>query len=206
VKEIIMMKKRDIICLTVVMLILGGILFVEYRGEQDKGVVIGPPEAYEEPVAKVNRLKIDGSVGSYYDDYIDLVAFGPGSGWLKLKTKDGLSPMLSFKGVNSRDIKRFNDFSHQLGLPIVVEFQDGLLRISANNGAEVDKSIQVADITAEKLGVNSIMATGFFEEKTQTRMAIRKDSSGKVFVKAVGSPRDEPERAPSEKKVFMVQK
>jgi hypothetical protein len=160
---------------------------------------VAPPEGYEEPAGRVEKLKIEGSVSKYYDENIDLVAFGPGSGWLKLKTRDGISPEISFKRVTQRDVQRFNWFSKSVGLPIRVEFIDSVLRISA---ADADKgALHLADITEEKIGAKSIMVTGFFKPEKLTRLAIRKDSKGKVFlVKVKKTPGKTPVMAERQKK------
>ncbi|MBW2610092.1 MAG: hypothetical protein JRC68_07085 [Deltaproteobacteria bacterium] len=197
------MKRIGLFCLIGLFVIVGGVFMINYRGER-LGEVIGPPEGYEEPAGKVKRLKIGGSVSKYYDDNIDLVAFGPGSGWLKLKTGDGLSPTLSFNRVSQKDIQRFNQFSRSLGLPIRAEFSDNVLSLSAV-GEETD-SIYVADITEEKIGADSIMNTGPFQAEEAPRLAIRKDGNGKVFLVAVDKMKGAPDHTPEEEEIVVARK
>jgi len=198
------MKKKGIFCLIGIFMIMSGGLIVNHLGDRQGRDIIGPPEGYEAPVSKVKKLKIRGSVSKYYDDNIDLVAFGPGSGWLKLKTRDGISPTLSFNGVSQRDIQIFNQFSQNAGLPIRAEFSDNTLRLSTV-GDDAD-SIHIADITEEKLGADSIMSAGLYKVEKPPRLAIRKDRSGKVFLVAIDKQKSAPDQIPEEEDIFIVKK
>lgn len=185
------MKSRlGIVSLIGLFLIAGGTLTLKYLEETHLSGIIGPPEGYQAPEGRVERLKIEGSVSKYYDESIDLFAFGPGSGWLKLKTRDGQSPTLSFNHVSKNDVKKFNTFSECLGLPIRVNFSNNLLRLFST---EVDGDpIQMADITAKKIGANSgansIMNKGLNHEKEDTRLVMRKDRNGKVVLVRADTP------------------
>jgi hypothetical protein len=185
-----MEKKLVKYSLVFVFTLFSGALIFQYYNNAEKGSVLGPPEGYEETVDRVEKLKIDGSVSEYYDENIDLVAFGPGSGWLKFKTRDGLSPVLSFNRVKQSDIRQFNRFSKGIGLPIRVAFSNRVLRISSIKAG--DNHVQMADITVEKLGKDSIMVKGFEREESRSRLVLRKDENGKVYL----VKRDEQERVP----------
>ena len=39
-----------------------------------------------------------------YNDVIDLVAIAPGSGWLRFKTRDELTPVINFFKVTEKDV------------------------------------------------------------------------------------------------------
>ena len=135
------MKRLGLVCVIGISLILGGIFVANYWGGQKGGdFLLGPPgyEGYQEPTAKdrlrlnrseVKQLDIENSVLKYYGDMIDYVAFAPGSGWLKIKTRDGLSPTISFNRVSNKDIQEFNRFSQSIGLPIRTEFSGNVLRL-----------------------------------------------------------------------------
>jgi len=180
------MKKNRIVLSFVFIFFIasGAILFQHFNNKDGQITTIDLPEGYEQAFDRVEKLKIDGSVSKYYDDNLDLVAFGPGSGWLKFKTRDGLTPILSFNRVSRDDVVKFNRFSKRIGLPIRVAFSKRVLRITSTE--KVDDSVRMADITEEKLGKNSIMYTGLKEE-VSTRMVLRKDKSGKIFLVNVDS-------------------
>ena len=199
-----MKKKWGIVSVIAIFLISVGILMVHYMGDFNQDTIIGTPEGYEEPEGRVEKLKIEGSVSKYYDENIDLVAFGPGSGWLKLKTRDGISPTLSFKRVTQKDVQKFNKFSKNLGLPIRVSFSGNALSLTTEMTG--DDPIYVADITEEKIGANSIMNKGWYRKEGPTRLAIRKDQSGKVFLVAADSPGSTPETTPEEQDVLLAQR
>lgn len=199
-----MKRKIIIVSITGLFLVIGGTLTMKHLGDRDDGGPLGLPEGYEEPEGRVEKLKIEGSVSKYYDDHIDLVAFGPGSGWLKIKTRDGISPTLSFNRVNEEDIRKFNRFSKSIGLPIRVEFSNNILRLTSDE--PVHDPIYVADITEEKIGANSIMNKGFFEKEIPTRLVIRKDRNGKVKLVSADSPKGAPGVTPDEEDVFLAKK
>lgn len=188
-----MEKKHLIISCVFSLFIFMGVLGFHYFDDRDPQITtVGLPEGYEQESGRVEKLRIDGSVSQYYDENIDLVAFGPGSGWLKFKTRDGLSPMLSFDEVSQDDVVKFNRFSKQIGLPIKVAYSNKVLRISSTE--KTDESMMMADITAEKLGKNSIMVRGMRDDMP-SRLVLRKDKNGKVFlVKA-----DDKEKMPIDK-------
>lgn len=199
-----MRKKIIIVSITGLLLMTGGTLTVRHLGDQNNGTRPGLPEGYEEPETRVEKLKIEGSVSKYYNDHIDLVAFGPGSGWLKLKTRDGISPTLSFNRVSKKDIRKFNRFSKSIGLPVRVEFSDNILVLTSDETGH--DPIYVADITAEKIGTHSIMNKGFFEKEIPERLVLRKDRNGKVRLVSVETPKGAPEVAPDEKDVLIAKK
>lgn len=193
--------KRKITSLSIIALltIMGGTLIVKQVTVRKQ---IGLPEGYEEPSGRVEKLKIERNVSKFYDENLDLVAFGPGSGWLKIKTRDGISPTISFNSVCQRDIQKFNSYSKSLGLPLRVAFSDNVLRLSS-----IEKSndpSQLADITAEKIGENSIMNKGFFQKDAQPLLAIRKDPSGRVKLVAVDKPEEKPGVVPGESDVVIA--
>ena len=196
-----MKKKISTVSLLVLFLIAGGTFMVRELGEQHE---IGLPEGYQEPGGRVEKLRIERSVSKYYDDHLDLVAFGPGSGWLKLKTRDGISPTLSFNRVTQKDIQRFNSYSTNIGVPIKVSFSNNILRLSSDKVS--DDPTMMADITREKLGAKSIMNTGFFKKDTQTRLVIRKDHSGKVRLVSVDKLKEQPNDKPEGKEVVIAKK
>ncbi|MFC1867127.1 hypothetical protein ACFL0H_03230 [Thermodesulfobacteriota bacterium] len=199
-----MKRKWGMAIIIGLLLIMGGTLTVQYSGILHNDVTIGLPEGYEEPPGRVEKLKIEGSVSKYYDENLDLVAFGPGSGWLKFKTRDGISPVLSFKRVTQKDVQNFNRFSSRLGLPIRVKFSDNVLRLSALRVG--DDPIHVADITEKKIGANSIMNKGFFPKEEPSRLVLRKDRSGKVFLVKANTPQRGPGVAPEQEEVVIAQK
>ena len=159
-----MKRKLAIIPLIGLAIILGGKLTMHFHVGSD---IPGMPEGYEEPAGRVEKLKIEPGVYDYYDKNLDLVAFGPGSGWLRFKTVDESGPRLSFNRVTQKDIRRFNEFSLGLGLPVRVAFYRNVLRISSDgSGGDGENRSN--------------------EKGETTRLVIRKDTSGKVFLVKAG--------------------
>lgn len=168
-----MKRKLALISLIGLAVILGGKITMHFhRG----GEMPGLPEGYEEPAGRVEKLKIEAGVYDYYDKNLDLVAFGPGSGWLKFKTEDGSGPTLSFDRVSQKDVKRFNEFSLGLGLPVRVGFSRKVLRISSEEPSDEPEKDRTCSPGEDRSR----------EKRPPTRLVIRKDISGKVLLLRAG--------------------
>ena len=103
------------------------------------------PEGYQQPeslpatghrtvpdgVVRVSDLEVADDVQKYLDHTLELVAMSPGSGWMRLKTTDGISPIISFDGVRPRDIEQFNRFARQIDEPIRVALYGNTLQVFA---------------------------------------------------------------------------
>jgi hypothetical protein len=108
-----------------------------------------------------------------------MVAFAPGSGWLKFKTTDGITPTLQFKRVTRGDIQRFNAFSKSIDSPIRVALAGNVLHVTAEETA--------ADLAYFKdKKTTSTFATAFNERFNQAdtapKVVMRKDKDGNVFL------------------------
>lgn len=66
---------------------------------------------------KVKRLVIEKRISPHVGKSIELVSFGPGSGWIKLITPDRLSPIIDFKSVSPEQVDRFNRFAESIDYP-----------------------------------------------------------------------------------------
>lgn len=213
------MKRIGVICFIGLFIILGGMVITDFLGNQEDGyVLIGPPEGYEEPTAldriqrqsrsMVKQLEIENSVLKDYGDMLEYVAFAPGSGWLKINTRDGLSPTLSFNKVSHKDIQKFNQFSKSIGLPIRTEFSGNVLRIT--RGDTDKRSLFVANtkgtVTDARSDIGSMKRIEFFQPEETPRLVIHRDRGGKVHLVAKGKAK--PESVPEKKKidVFIAQK
>ena len=198
-----MLLKKGIISIIGLSAIICGLVKAHSVIELDPGPLLEPPEGYSEPEGRVEKLKIDGSVSKYYDENLDLVAFGPGSGWLKIKIRDGISPTLSFKHVGQEDVRQFNKFAENIGLPIRAEFSNNVLSLSSENKGD---QIHMDDINDEKIGPDSIISKGFYPEAAKTRVVMRRDHRGRVFLVSTESPNDTSTPGIKDKDIYIAQK
>jgi hypothetical protein len=174
--------KRSVLCTVGVVLILGVAVTALYSARMGKGeIVAGSPEGYEESMdegqefVRIEKLDIKDTV-TRYENILELVAFTPGSGWLRFKTGSGISPLLSFNRVSRKDIQGFNRFSENLGLPIRAELHGNMLRLTADDD---DESIIVSD---NANGAKSTMQRGFYEPEKPPQLAISRYQNGSVFL------------------------
>ena len=67
----------------------------------------------------------------YVDDgatqYFEIVAFAPGSGWVKINSPEVMRPILNLNKVKPDDLKRFNGYAKDYGLPVKAEISAGIL-------------------------------------------------------------------------------
>ena len=190
----IKVKNRAGITFLIVVFVICGVLAVNISIDQKKSKILGPPEGYEQPSDRVIKLKIEKGVTRHFGNEVDLVTLGPGSGWLKLKTRDGISPTLSFNRIKPSDVEQFNKFSKSLGVPIKVEFSKNILHVSLLENAQ--RPVFVADSSDREIETISLMPKDFYKSRQPTRLAIKKDSAGKVFLMAA---KDEQKKGPEKK-------
>lgn len=125
---------------------------------------------------RVERIDIDENVHKYHED-LELVAFAPGSGWLQLKTRNGISPIISFFSVTEREIQKFNEFSEIIGAPIRISITRNVLRISAE---ETDADLKRFSKTGKDDNEHRI--TGFYRPGPLRAISLRKDPEGNIFI------------------------
>lgn len=191
------MKKIGLIYIIGLMMIVGGVITTSYFVEDEKSeMTIGPPEGYEKPKAdiatewkknRVEQLKIEKGVLKYYKDNLEYVAFAPGSGWIKLKTIDGISPTLSFKKLKDEDIQGFNRFTREVGIPLQAEFTDNTLRLSLTDAEK--RAIMIAKSNTETwqslASTESIIS---YEPDIPAMLAMKRSADGKVRLVAQDKP------------------
>jgi hypothetical protein len=111
----------------------------------------------------------------YVDDkarpYFDIVAFAPGSGWVKAKSPEMMRPLLNLNDVTPADLKRFNGYTRNCDLLVRAEFSKGILYLVMN-----DTDIQYLT------RMNRIERNLHWEPEKKPRLAIIKDYSGKTFL------------------------
>ena len=111
----------------------------------------------------------------YVDDkarpYFDIVAFAPGSGWIKAKSPEMMRPLLNLKDLTPADLKRFNGYARSYDLLVRAEFSGGILYLVMN-----DTDIQFLT------RMNRIERNLYWEPEEKSRLAIIKDDSGKIFL------------------------
>lgn len=111
----------------------------------------------------------------YVDDearqYFKIVAFAPGSGWIKVNSPDVMRPLLNLNDVNPADLKRFNGYAKSYGLPVRAEFSGGILHLVKND-------TDIRSLTR----MNRIKRNLYWQPEEKSRLAIIKDNSGKTFL------------------------
>jgi hypothetical protein len=141
--------------------------------------------------ARIERVDVENNVSKYCDHSLELVAFAPGSGWIKIKTRRGASPTLSFDSVSNEDVQRFNRFAERVGVPIRTKLSGNVLHLI------VDKTQNKATFVADSEGwqtkvlAKSLAQMGIWQSKEPTRLAVQRDKDGRVFlVRATDSPNE----------------
>lgn len=179
------MKKSGIIGIAFVAGVIVGVLSTPFWQDlQIKEAGIMEPEGYSEPeemIAKTKGLRIEEldiseSVQKYHES-IELVAFAPGSGWLRFKTRDGITPTLSFFDVTDEAIDQFNKFSKSIGEPIRVAVSGKVLKITAEEtAADLERFADAGEVD-EKYKLK-----GFYRPEPLPTLALRKDANGNIFL------------------------
>ena len=111
----------------------------------------------------------------YVDDkarpYFDIVAFAPGSGWVKAKSPEMMRPLLNLNNLTPADLKKFNFYTKSYDLLVRAEFSDGILYLVMN-----DTDIQY--LTRK----NRIERKLYWEPEENLRLVIKKDNNGRTFL------------------------
>ena len=119
---------------------------------------------------QVNRAK-----NLYVDDearqYFEIVAFAPGSGWVKINSSEVMRPLLNLNNVTVSDLKRFNAYAESYGLPVRAEFSGGILYL-------VMRDTSLSFLTR----MNRIKPKLHWKPEERPRLVIIKDSDGKTFL------------------------
>lgn len=179
------MKKIGLVSLAFVIGIIVGIFGTTYWGGKEiKETELMPPEGYSEPEevveskageVKVEKLDIADNVHKYRK-HIELVAFAPGSGWLKFNTR-GIAPSISFFNTSEKEVQKFNQYAVTNGHPLRVALTGRSLSIYAEETEEDLKRFAGKGEVSEK---NKLK--GFYHPEPLSRLKVRKDSSGRVFL------------------------
>ncbi|PKN27960.1 MAG: hypothetical protein CVU64_15015 [Deltaproteobacteria bacterium HGW-Deltaproteobacteria-21] len=134
---------------------------------------------------RVQSLGVEEGVEKYYGDNVEIVTFAPGSGWVKMKTREGISPIISLSGVTGDDIEKFNRFSHSLGFPIRVKLTGDVLSVALEQ-EEVDYLVTKNNESESALRMASERI--LWQEDQHPRLAIYRDKDGRVSLLHEVSP------------------
>jgi len=120
--------------------------------------------------AQANRAK-----NLYVEDearqYFDIVAFAPGSGWVRINSSEVMRPLLNLNNVTTSDLKRFNGYAQNYGIPVRAEYVGGILHL-------VMQDTSVSFLTR----MNRIEPNLHWKPEAESRLAIIKDKSGRTFL------------------------
>lgn len=179
------MEKKCLFSVLFVLSFLGGLLTSTFWEETKRQrAFVTKPEGYTDPdkdhsnrgkTNRVERLDIAEEVHKYHE-ILDLVAFAPGSGWIRFKTRDELSPTVNFFNSTMDDIRRFNAFSKSIGEPIRLALRGNVLSITA------EETGQDLARFANKSDSESVRLKGFYHPEPLTQIAIRRDNIGRIFL------------------------
>jgi hypothetical protein len=128
---------------------------------------------------RVQSLGVEEAVEKYYGDVVEIVAFAPGSGWIKMKTRDGygLSPIISLKAVSSKDIETFNRFSESSGYPVRVKLDGDVLNVSL---AQPEMDYLVAQNLGSEDELRLLSEQIAWRSEPLPRLAIYRDKDGRI--------------------------
>ena len=129
-------------------------------------IALGIPASAGE-VVRVKNLYVENGASPYFE----VVAFGPGSGWVRINSPEVMRPMLNLDKVNPVDLRRLNGYAKRYGLPVKAEISVGILYLVKN---DTDISFLA--------GTKRLEQNLYWEPEEQPRLAIIKDDSGKIFV------------------------
>ena len=139
----------------------------------------GPVRVMELDIDKnANKYFASGATRSFDGRYaLEMTALTPGSGWLKWKTRDGISPIIDFKKVTQRDVQRFNQFSESLGMPVRLALSGKALQIfTKETEADLARYAQQEKIKHYRA------PNGFYKPKAPVQVAFKRDKNGRVFI------------------------
>ncbi len=185
------MKKTGLISVAFIVGIIVGVSATNFWKSRDVGVLEAPPEGYSEPEeykpsearlqkrsgdVRIKNLEIAENVHKYHES-IELVAFAPGSGWIKFKTRDGITPTISFFSVTEEEINDFNKFARSINEPVRVELSGDALKISVQETEE-----DIARFAGKEKVAADQKLRGFIHRTPLTRVAFHKDKNGRIFL------------------------
>ncbi len=189
-----MNKKKSLIIISFFALVACSALALNYwhttKTERPEGYVEPELEVKKGPV-RVMKLDIAENANKYFSKGVSsisgsyqgntrltMVAFAPGSGWLRWQTRDGLTPMIEFKKVTQREIDQFNNFSKSIQAPIRLALSGKVLKIWAEETQADLTSFMQANGTIRDYKAPS----GFFKLKAPPAVMVKKDKDGKIFI------------------------
>ncbi len=117
--------------------------------------------------ARVKNLYVDKEARLYFE----IVAFAPGSGWIKAKSPEVMRPLLNLNHVTPADLKRFNGYASGYGLPVRAEFSGGILHLVMND-------TDIGFLTR----MGRIKRNLYWQPEERPQLALIKDGSGKIFL------------------------
>lgn len=128
---------------------------------------------------RVHSLGVEEGVQKYYADNVEIVAFAPGSGWVRMKARDGFGPIISLNDVSSEDIEKFNRFSQSLGSPIRAKLMGDTLSVVLEQ-EEID--YLVAKYNVSEAALRLVTEQIHWRSEDLPRLAIHRDGDGRVFL------------------------
>jgi len=172
------MKTKVIACAVSVFFILGGAIAFHNWDRQGSEIGLTDIEGYSSPEGtRVEKLVIEKHVKRSFDKRLELVSFAPGSGWLKLVTRDQITPVLRFKSVTERDIQEFNEVSESIGYPFRTRLVGKVLYVQHIQNHKEDAAWNT---TVAMIDSKTTQERAFFELDSQPRVMMAKDKSGNV--------------------------
>jgi len=125
--------------------------------------------------APVRAVQADRAKNLYVEDearqYFDIVAFAPGSGWVRINSSEVMRPLLNLNNVTASDLKRFNGYARSCGVPVRAVFSGGILHL-------VMQETSVSFLTR----MNRIEPSLRWKPEAESRLAIIKDKNGRTFL------------------------
>jgi len=133
---------------------------------------------------RVQSLGVEEGVQKYYAENVEIVSFAPGSGWVKVKTREGISPIISLGNVTVQDIEMFNRFSKGSGLPIRAKLSGNALNILL---AQDEVAYLVSRKNESETSLRMVSERIQWQPDHHPRLAIHRGKDGSVSLMEAGS-------------------
>jgi len=140
-------------------------------------VMIFGTQVFAIEATSVGRVVVEKHVSRHIGQHIDLITLGPGAGWLRLITSDGLSPVISFDAVTQEEIEAFNRFAGSIDYPFRTQLKGKVLFVRHNRNRMVSRHPVIDPSATRNLN--------FAMRYELPPLALEKTKTGKIRLYAV---------------------
>lgn len=107
------------------------------------GLCLTAPAAAD-MATRVKAVNVEAGLVDQYRDALELVAFAPGSGWIRINSRDGIGTVLHLRAVRPADLARFNTFAAGQGWPLRVDLKNDALHLTTRGDLDFERCLASA--------------------------------------------------------------